>query len=229
MSESTPSAPITVTVPPVWARRIELAGAVLGALVAVLTRPLVNWLISLFNDAPRLLELLSGIPLVILVPVLIVAGFIGGGIIVEEWKKDVGTVIVDDEGVTIERKPTSRHLPRETITSAFADKSELVILDTRDDEVSRTRTDKDFHAELREAFTAFGYKWRGESDPYEDSFHTWIEGSGDLSAEADRLLLKRHRALADAKSGAAADALDALRTLGISVRDRKDEQQYRNV
>ncbi|MFD2841049.1 hypothetical protein ACFSYH_10795 [Populibacterium corticicola] len=101
MSDSTPSAPITVTVPPVWARRIELAGAVLGSLVAVLTRPLVNWLISLFNDAPRLLELLSGIPLAILVPVLIVAGFIGGGIIVEEWKKDVGAVIVDGEGVTI--------------------------------------------------------------------------------------------------------------------------------
>src|SRR5699024_12397831 len=84
-----------------------------------------------------------------------------------------------------------------------------------------------FAGRLHAAFEAFDYPWRGTADPHENEYAAWVAGTGPLDARAHDLLRARQRALRDAQPGAADHALDELRALGISVRDRRDGQQYR--
>jgi hypothetical protein len=57
----------------------------------------------------------------------------------------------------------------------------------------------------------------------------WVDHSPDPYEAAHALLRSRQRALADKRSGAAEEALDALRTMRVTVRDRDGGQQYRRA
>lgn len=106
---------------------------------------------------------------------------------------------------------------------------ELVLVDQSTSELLRTATDQTLVARLQHAFEGLGYPWQGTTDPHENDFVTWIHGKSPLDAQARALLRARQRARTDKQSGAADDARDCLRELGIVVRDRDDAQQYRVV
>ncbi|MBA0127230.1 hypothetical protein H0B56_16890 [Haloechinothrix sp. YIM 98757] len=219
----------TITLPKAWVAGICLAGAALGFGAAFLVHPLVDWLLSQVGDAPGPLRLAAGLPLTWAIPVLTLAGLGLGVWVVREWRKDMGLVEVSDDSVTMQRAGANRRIDREWIGGVFTDGHDLVITDHRGGEVSRTRTDGVLAKRLRQAFEGFGYPWQGSTDPYESAYVTWVDGSDDVDSRVHDLLRTRRRALADKRTGAADDALDELRALGIAVRDRDNEQQYRVI
>lgn len=137
------------------------------------------------------------------------------------------TVSADE--VVIRGSKAAATYSRDEIAEVFLDKDELVLLDPRSRELSRTTSDSAVPGLLRAAFERFGYAWAGTTDPRDTQFAEWVDRSPDLDARAHELLRRRRRALADGRSGTAEEAREGLLDLGIIVRDRGDRQQYRRV
>ena len=217
----------TVTIPSEWIVGLCAAGAAVGFGAAFVVGPTVEWLLSLVGDAPGPLRIAARLPLAWAIPVLTLAGAGVGFWITREWRKETSAVTVSARGVTIESAGARQHIDRDRIGGVFTDGKDLVVTDPQTNELSRSGTDAVLARRLRRAFERFGYPWQGNSDPYESGYVTWADGSGGVAGRVDDLLRARHRALADKRAGAAADARDELRALGIAVRDRDHTQQYR--
>src|SRR5690606_837139 len=126
--------------------------------------------------------------------------------------------------VTVHRAGSNRYVARERIGGVFTDGRDLIVTDSATNELLRVNTDKVLVDRLRDAFERFDYPWQGTRDPHDHAFATWVDGSGLLDARTHDLLRARQRALADKRPGAAEDARDELRNLGIAVRDRQPAQ-----
>ncbi|WP_454295010.1 YqeB family protein [Salana multivorans] len=232
MTESTqhePDQEMTVTVPTGWVVGFCTAGAIVGFGAAFLVGPVVDWLISLVGGAPGPLRLAARLPLAWAIPVLTLVGVVAGLWVARVWRNEVGVVTVSASGVTLERPGERRYVGRARIAGIFTDGTDLVLTDAATNELARSRTDRALTSGLQRAFETFGYPWLGESDPHESSYVTWVDGHDDVDPRVNTLLRTRQRALADKKLGAADDARDELRTLGVVVRDRGGAQQYRET
>lgn len=221
--------PIAVTVPPGWVAAFAVAGAGIGAASAFVIGPLVSWLIGLLGDAPGPLRLAAELPLLWAIPVLTVLGLGIGLWISAEWKKEVGVVTVADDGVQADQAAHRRRVAKERVTEVSTDGRDLVVLGASAAEELRVKTDDALHGRLADAFRQFDYPWLGTTDPREADFVDWVDGAGRLGEEVDALLRARHRALSDKRPGAADEARDRLRELGVAVRDRKSGQQVRGA
>lgn len=219
----------TVTIPRRWIAGICLAGAAVGIGAAFMVGPVVDWLLSLAGDAPGPLRIAARLPLAWAIPILAVLGLAVGLMIAHEWRTEVGTVTVTARGVTIENSTARQHVDGERVGGVFTDGKDLVITDPKTNELSRSKTDVVLVSRLRRAFERFDYPWQGNEDPYERSYTSWIDGAAGVDDRINDLLRARSRALADEQSGAAAEARDELRSLGIAVRDRDGGQQYRVI
>ncbi len=228
MTES-PEHQIAVTVPTGWVVGFCTAGAIIGFGAAFLVGPAVDWLLSLVGGAPGPLRLAARLPLVWAIPVLTAVGVVAGLWVARVWRNEVGVVTASAAGVTLERPGERQHVRRERIAGVFTDGTDLVLTDAATNELARSRTDGALTSGLQRAFEAFGYPWLGDSDPHESSYVTWVDGRDDVDPRVDTLLRTRQRALADKRVGAAEDARDELRTLGVAVRDRGGDQQYRET
>ncbi|MEU3274432.1 hypothetical protein ABZ639_26620 [Saccharomonospora sp. NPDC006951] len=220
---------VTITVPAGWLWLCRAGGAALGFGLAFVVGPVVDWLLGLAGDAPGPLRLAAGLPLVWAIPVLTLAGLAGGYWLAGQWRDEAGGIEVSEEGITLHRGGTGRHIDGAMIDAVFTDGKDLVILDAGTRELLRAPIDDVLAGRLREACERLGYAWQGTTDPREDAFTTWIDGSPTLDTHTHELFRARQRALADKKPGAAEKARDELRDLGLAVRDRKDGQQYRDV
>jgi len=220
---------VAIAIPTRWIVGVRIAGAVLGFGAAFVIGPIVNWLLGLAGDAPGPLRLAAGLPLMWAIPALTIAGLGLGFWITREWQKENGIITVSPDGVTVQRGGAGSHVARDRIDEVFSDGRDLILVDEHTNELLRAKTDKMLLPRLRQAFVGFGYHWQGTTDPHEHAFETWVDGNGQLSDRVQDLLRARQRALADKRSGAAEDARDDLRDLGIVVRDRNDAQQYRVV
>ncbi|MGI5996377.1 MAG: YqeB family protein [Saccharomonospora viridis] len=225
MAENT----VNVSIPRRWIVGMHAAGALLGFGAAFVIGPLVTWLLGLAGDAPGPLRLAAGLPLVWAIPVLTLAGLGVGFWFAKEWQKENGTITITPEGVTVHRAGSNRYVARERIGGVFTDGRDLIVTDSATNELLRVNTDKVLVDRLRDAFERFDYPWQGTRDPHDHAFATWVDGSGLLDARTHDLLRARQRALADKRPGAAEDARDELRNLGIAVRDRHGAQQYRVI
>lgn len=219
----------SVAIPRRWIVGMCITGALLGFGASFVIRPFVDWLLGMAGDAPGPLRLAAGLPQAWAIPVLTLAGLGVGFWIAREWQKENGTISVADEGATVRRAGNRSYVARDRIGGVFTDGRDLVIVDGRTNELLRVKTDTVLVTRLREAFERFGYPWQGTRDPNEQAFVTWVDGNDLLDPNAHDLLRARQRALADKRFGAADDARDELRVLGIAVRDRNDAQQYRTT
>lgn len=218
---------ITVTIDSKLSPAFTIAGAVIGFLVSLAVGPVVSWLLELIDTAPAPLRLVDKLPLVWAMPLLTLLGALGGWIIFSIWNEEVGRVVVDQESVRLESKKSSSVLTHDEIAEVFLDKDELVIVDDRSQEISRTASDGGLAKNLAHAFSTFGYHWAGTKDPREEAFTDWVDRSTGLDDSAHTLLRARRRALADGKAGEAESLRDELADRGVVVRDRSDKQQYR--
>ncbi|ASR37226.1 hypothetical protein BAY61_21995 [Prauserella marina] len=220
---------LTISVPASWLWLFRLAGGALGFGLAFVVGPVVDWLLSLAGGAPGPLRLAAELPPVWAIPVLTLAGLGLGFWFARQWRDEAGRIEVSAEGITVHRGGTSRHVDRATINAVFTDGKDLVLLDARSGELLRAPVDDVLVSGLRAACDQLGHPWKGTTDPREDAFVTWIDGSATLDTHAHELFRARQRALADKLPGAAEKARDELRDLGFAVRDRKNGQQYRIV
>lgn len=225
-----PEPPVTVRLPGTWLWAVVLIGAALGLGAAFAVGPLADWMIGLFDGAPGPLRLAAALPLVWAVPVLTLVGGVAGALLAGTWHDENPVIEVGADSVVVHDATGGRHVERARIAEVFTDGRELVLRAADGREHVRTRVDSGLAGRLRSAFERHSYPWRGTFDPHEADYTTWVDNGPGLDQSAHALLRTRQRALADDRAGAADEALDELRTLGISVRDRGGEaQQYRKV
>lgn len=222
-----PDAGVTVTLDRRFAPAFITVGAAVGLGVAFAVGPVVAWLLEMVDGAPAPLRLLDQLPLGWAIALLVLAGALAGWYVFLGWGREVGEVTVDAQRVVIAGSTGSVSFARAEIADIFLDKDELVLLDARSRELSRTTSDSAVAHRLAAAFEQFDYPWRGTGDPHE--FSAWVDRSPDLDAPAHELLRRRRRALADGRTGVAEEARDELLDLGIVVRDRGGRQEYRRV
>lgn len=205
------------------------AGAVAGLALAFLTGPVTSWLLDRVDSAPVFLRVIDQLPFVVAAPALTALGAVAGWIVFAIWEGEVGTLTLDDDGVLITKEKSSVRFAADEVTEAFLDGEELVLVDERTRELSRTASDKGLEPRLRTAFGDHGITWRGSEDPRAAAFHPWVDRGPELEAEDHALLRARQRALTDERAGAAATLRDQLRDRDIVVRDREDAQQIRLI
>ncbi|RCV55888.1 hypothetical protein DEF23_00630 [Marinitenerispora sediminis] len=215
--------------PRAWRCLVLSAGAVLGFGAAFVVGPVVDGLVRVADGAPAPLRIAAQLPLGWAVPVLTITGLVLGAWIVREWERENPVVTVGGEEVVVRRAGVSLRVGRGLVDGVFTDGHDLVLVDRETVELVRVHADRVLVSGLRQAFQRFGYPWRGEADPHEAAFAAWVDRDPALGEQAHALLRARHRALADKQAGAADDARDALRDLGVAVRDRRGGQQYRRT
>ncbi|MFE7112876.1 hypothetical protein ACFU98_38605 [Streptomyces sp. NPDC057575] len=221
--------PVTVRLPEAWLWAVILGGAALGLGAAFAVGPLADWMTSLFDSAPGPLRLAAALPLMWAVPVLTLCGSVAGAWLAGTWRKENPVIEVGADSVVVHDATGGRHVERARIAEVFTDGRELVLRDTDGTEHVRTRVDSGLTGRLQSAFEQQRYPWRGTVDPHETEYTAWVDNGPGLDEHAHTLLRMRQRALTDDRTGAADEARDELRTLGISVRDRGKTQQYRKV
>ncbi|MFC7405209.1 hypothetical protein [Georgenia alba] len=224
-----PESSITVTLDKRLAPVFAAVGAALGLACSLAVGPVVGWLLRTVDGAPAPLRLIDQLPLVWAMPLLTVVGLVGGWIVFGIWGEEVGQVTVDAQDVVLTSGKRRATYARAEIAGIFLDKDELVLLDHQSHELSRTRSDSGLAGRLERAFGQFGYPWMGTTDPHDARFTTWVDRSRDLEPRAHELLRGRARALADKRPGAAEEAREELMRMGVVVRDRGEEQEYRRV
>lgn len=224
-----PEDKVSIAISTRWLVGFGIAGATVGFGAAFIVGPVVDWLIGMVGDAPGPLRLAATLPTMWAIPVLAIAGLCVGVQVGRQWQKECGVTTISAEGVTVQRGGTGHHVAREEIRGVFIDGDDLVLVDHQSAELLRTATDQTLAMRLQRALDKFSYPWQGTTNPHEQEFAVWVDGRGPLDARAQALLRARQRALADKRIGAAEDARDQLRDLGITVRDRDDAQQYRVV
>lgn len=218
---------VTVRVDRRFGPAFGAVGAALGLGAAFAVGPVVGWLLDTVDGAPAPLRVLDQLPFGWALVLLTVAGGVAGWAVYAVWGEDVGEVRVDAERVVVARSTTTTTFSREEVAKIFLDKDELVMLDARSHELSRTTSDSAVAGRLGAAFERFGYPWSGIGDPHE--FTPWVDRDPALDARVHDALRSRRRALADGRTGAAEEARDELRDLGVVVRDRDGRQEFRRV
>lgn len=220
-----PESNITVTLDAKVALIFAAIGAALGLALSLLVGPVVSWLLDRIDSAPAALRLLDLLPWS--VPLLTVLGAVVGWLIFSTWNNEVGRVVVNPQQVRLEAKQGSAVYSRDEISEIFLDKDELVLLDARAQELSRTTSEAGLARKMAHAFTTLEYPWVGTKDPRDDAFTDWVDRSAELSEPIHALFRKRHRAREDKRFGEAEEAREQLAARGIIVRDRGAKQQYR--
>jgi hypothetical protein len=217
---------VTVGMPEGWLRLLRVGCGLLGFGAGFAVDPLAEWLLDSVGSAPMPLRLAAQLPTPWAVLVLTAVG-VGVGIwLAHGARRDSPVVIVGNEHVVVDQAGSGLHVPRGRVEAVFTDGRDLVVLDHDRGELVRVRATDLPTGELQAAFERFDYPWCGTTDPRDAGFVRWVDGAPDLDGAAHVLLRARKRALADGKPGAAEDALEQLRAMGIAVRDRDGVQQY---
>ncbi|WP_213451671.1 YqeB family protein [Rhizomonospora bruguierae] len=141
--------------------------------------------------------------------------------------RDSLTVAVDWDVVATSRpggEPNSR--ARRAVAAAFLDGKDLVLLGPDGAELTREACDLDA-GPLAAAFTARGYPWRPDGDPFADAYRRWVPGEPALPVGADALFSARERAQRAGESADVAELRGELARLGVVVRDANRRQYWR--
>ncbi|WP_424186198.1 YqeB family protein [Actinokineospora sp. G85] len=154
----------TVTIPTAWLVPFPVGGAILGGLLGLGVRPLVEWLLGLVDGAPAPLRLAAELPLPWAVAVLAVVGAALGAGIAGSWRAENPTVELTDVRALVRFKDKTWRVARADTSAVFSDGHDLVVLDTTGRETTRLKVEQALVGRLRTAFEHHGFPWRG-ADP----------------------------------------------------------------
>ncbi|WP_156755960.1 YqeB family protein [Actinokineospora pegani] len=154
----------TVIIPTTWLLPFPVGGAIVGGLLGLGVRPLVDWLLDLVDGAPAPLRLAAELPLPWAVVVLAVVGAALGGWVAGSWRADNPTVELSDVRALIRFKGKTWRAARAETSAVFSDGHDLVVLDTAGAETTRLKVEQALVGRLRTAFERHGFPWRG-ADP----------------------------------------------------------------
>jgi uncharacterized membrane protein YeaQ/YmgE (transglycosylase-associated protein family) len=217
----------TVVADPPWARALLWIGfPPVGALCGWLLDLLIGWVAS-WRGGPFhfAFELADKIPEPQAAIGSSVIGAVVGLGVAHQAAKEMLTVTVSADQVTLARRGSVREIARGSVSAVFRDGKRLVLLGPDTEELAREKCELNADR-LRDAFVAHGLPWR-DGDPYAGDYRRWVEDEPELSAGANALLKARARALAKGERDDAADLREELAKMGIVVRDENKRQSWR--
>ncbi|GAB3132169.1 hypothetical protein GCM10027289_19640 [Tsukamurella serpentis] len=205
-----------------------LATTAVGAALGLLARGMVGWLERTVVGSPAPLRLAAQLPVGVAVGVLTAIGLIAGFVLIGMWQSEVAAVTVDQDHVEIAAGGSRRWIARAQVGEVFLGRGrELTVLDPQGRLLAAAGTDGVPARRLAEAFRAAGYRWSGDKDPYEAEFVRFVDGRDRVPGDALELLRERAVARAEKRGPTALDLRLRLGELGVVVRDRGDEQEFR--
>ncbi|WP_239123652.1 YqeB family protein [Rhizocola hellebori] len=156
-------------------------------------------------------------------------GAIAGVVVALLAAADVLQVRVGGDTVAVSRggKP-AREFPRASVTGVFQDAKHLVLLGEGTAELLREKHDLT-EARLRQAFTAHGWPWLPDGDPWAGQYRRFVDDDPDLPPAANALLKARAVAVSKDDGHDLAELRQELTKLGVVVRDEKKRQYWRLV
>ena len=207
-----------------WERTIVwVGGPALGAVVGWLVKPLAAWVATLpWAPMQGPFELAERIPGWILIG----GGALLGLVLAFFVSLDMLRVAVSAERVVFSRGDDTTEVDGAKVSAVFLDNKRIVLLDADGAELAAEKTDLGA-GELREAFTANGYRWLAEGDPHAGEYRLWVEDTPDLPPGADALLKARKLAISSGEDEDVKLLRAELGRLGVVVRDDKKRQYWR--
>ncbi|ASU84370.1 hypothetical protein CDO52_17590 [Nocardiopsis gilva YIM 90087] len=213
----------TVVSERVWWIGFPLIGAGLGWLL----KSLAGWVASLeWAPFQGPFRLVASLPEPVATIGAFVLGAAAGLVLAFLWWLGSLSVTVTDDGVVLKRGDNVQEIQRPSVNAVFLDGKDLVLLGGGTRELAREKNDLDATV-LEQAFSAHGYTWLAEGDPYRDEFRRWVPDMPELSQGAHALFKARQRALEKDDGDDAAELRHELAKLGIVVRDEKKRQYWR--
>ena len=226
MSRSDPN---TVRMPrTVLVGLVILCGAI-GVAAGFAIPPLTAWATSFLPGLPGPLELAASLPTVWLVPIMTVLGLAIGVWLATQADNDALSVRVDADSLLLTAKKRERYVARDDIAAVFTDPKDLVLVGHDDRELYRYSVADISTSHLEHALRGHDYPWRGTTDPHEAQFRRWIDGHPDLDPDVNKLLRNRGDLVGGDEVAALEEATAQLQDLGVVVRDRDKQQQYRKL
>jgi hypothetical protein len=222
----------TVVGGPAWESWLWRIGfPVLGLGAGGLVRWGADWVASLpWAPLQGPFEVLASLPEPWTTIVALALGGAAGLYLVYEAEKESLTVTLDRDLVTLTRFDSAPvELPRASVAVGFLDGKQLVLLGRAGEELAREKHSGLDPERLRAAFTAHGYRWHAEGDPYREDYRRWVPGVPDLPAGADAVLKAREQALRKGEHDDAAELRTELGKLGVVVREEQHRQYWRRV
>jgi hypothetical protein len=179
----------------------------------------LRWLFRMIDAVPEPLATLGALGL----------GGVAGLALAYAAHRETLTVAIGWDAVTTARPgqaPTTH--PRGRISAAFLHGKQLVLLGPGGEELAREQSDL-AGERLGAAFTAHGYPWRPDGDPFEKEYRRWIPDEPGLPPAANALLRARERALRGGDSTDVAELRGELASIGVVVRETGKRQYWRRV
>ncbi len=219
----------TVVAVPVWERVLIAVGfPVLGMAVGWGLIAVADWVAGLeWAPFQGLFELVARIPEPWATLGAVALGLVAGVLLVLTAIGERLTVTVRHDAALLERPDAAaRTVARGDVAAVFTDGKALVLQGAGGAEHAREVSDLRL-ADLRAAFTAHGYPWREDGDPYADRFRLWVPDLAGLPEGANALLAARAGALKKNDAGESAVLLAELHRIGVVVRVEKNRQYWR--
>lgn len=196
-----------------------------GALVGLLLKLLVGWLVTLpWVPFRGPLELVDSIPAPWATLGALGIGLIGGLVLGLIAHGERLAVTVSPDQVRLDGDEYTATFERVDVAAVFVDRSQLVLLGADTGELARRPSELDA-GELAAAFTRHGFPWR-DADPHTGEYRRWVPDMEGLPPGANALLTARAK---DITSGDAKELRTELVRLGVVVRDEKRKQYWRLV
>lgn len=139
---------------------------------------------------------------------------------------DYVTTVVDDLQVSMSKGESEQVAQRASVTAAFLDGKQFVLLGRSTEELVRQGGDLDTRR-LVAALQAHGYPWHADGDPHRSEYRLWVADHPDLPAAAHALFTARARALEATEQTDAALLRSELARLDVVVADRDGRQFWR--
>lgn len=134
-------------------------------------------------------------------------------------------VTMDDDEIRFHRHLETTSAPRAGVAAVFVDDRDLVVL-AHDSSILLRGHHESESRSIAEACAVHGFPWRNE-DPFADSFHRWVAGTGDLPPGVDALLVARERVLKKKDHNDADELRTEIERAGFTVREEKHRQYWR--
>lgn len=200
-----------------------------GAVVGWFARPVAEWALGLaWVPFQGPLQLIESLPEPQATYVLTAAGVVLGVMVALTAEGEVLRITVDDRAIRLRLDEQTHEIAGPDVGAIFLDGKDLVVLGVSTEELVRLRNDRSSDR-LSEAFTAYGYPWRSEGDPYRDDYRRWADDTPDLPGAVNAVFRAREHALENGDQADAASLRTELAKLGIVVRDEGARQHWRRV
>lgn len=202
----------------------------LGVVLGFALPPLARWLQGVLESTPLpvhgAIGLVADLPLAWSLPILSLAGLVGGVLLALSAEHEALRLTVFDDHVEHRTDAREGWIERTEVETVHRDGKDLVFLGTGGRPRERMAADSLNASRLAAALRDHGWPWR-DDDPYDGEFASWVDGRPGFDDAEQDLLRQR---LAERKDTAAVVRLDSmLAARGLAVRERDGRLQVRRA